>query len=362
MIWSPMRSVRWLISGVLTACLGLFFGTASGQSLEETLQQLSQDAAKMYVMPISSALATNVNGAWFHKAPKSQKLGFDLEIGIVAMGSFFPTDRTTFETSGQFIFSVSEAQNLVSSISNAQIRNELIAQLTTTPSSVQISGATVVGSSTDNITIHFPGGVYQTSYGPVTLPAQQIELPIAGFGDLAEVNILPMAAPQLTIGTLIGTQAVIRYLPATAINEDLGKVSYFGFGVQHNPFVWFGGTIMPVDVAVGFYQQTASVGDLFSLSATAYGVNVSKQFGSRFFNVTPYAGYLVEQASMEVNYQYIVDTPTGPKAQQVKFKLEGENKSRFLVGLNVRFLLVNLNVDYNFGKYQSITAGLNFAL
>lgn len=348
----------------IMALWGIFLFSMSGhaQDLEGTLQQLSEDAAKMYVMPISSALATNVNGAWFHKAPKAQAFGFDLEIGVVAMGSFFPTDRTRFETTGQFTFSVSEAQNLVSGVSDPQIRNELIAQLTTTPSTVNISGATIIGSSNDYITISFPGGTYQTSYGQVTLPSQQIQLPVAGFGELAEVNLLPLATPQVTVGTVMGTQAVLRYLPSTAINDDLGKLSYFGFGIQHNPLVWLGGFPFPVDVAVGFYRQNAALGDVFSLKATAYGLNISKQFGTRFFNITPYAGYLVEQATMQVNYAYVVDTPGGPISQEIAFELEGENKSRIVLGINLRFLLINLNLDYNLGTYDSITAGLNLAL
>ncbi len=343
-------------------CIAPTGAAGQTQSLEQTLQQLSEDAAKMYIMPISSALGANVNGAWFNRAPEAKVFGFDLEVGVVAMGSFFPTQSTSFETTGMFTFSVSEARNLVSSITNAQVRNELIAQLTAAPSTVKISGATVIGSSKDYITLLFPGGTYQTSAGAVTLPSQEVVLPVAGFGDLAEVNILPMAAPQLTVGTVMGTRAVFRYLPPTILNEDLGELSYSGFGVQHNPFVWLGKNAFPVDLAVGFYRQSAAVGELFRLTASAFGLHFSKRLGNRILSLTPYAGYLVEKATMQVNYQHIVDTPTGPMAQEVSFDLESENKSRFSLGLNLQFLILNLNLDYNFGKYQSITAGLNLAL
>lgn len=352
--------------GVLLALFVMFFMSntvfAQNQSLEETLQQLSQDAAAQYVKPISSALGANVNGAWFHKAPKTKKFGFDIEVGFVGMGSFFPKTSTHFETSGQFTFSTSEAQKLVQGVSNAQIRNELITQLTSNPSSVSISGATVIGSADDYITIDFPGGTYQTSAGAVQLPSNQVQLPIAGLGGLAEMEVLPLIAPQLTIGTLFGTQAIVRYLPETTINEEMGKLSYSGFGIQHNPFVWFGENPLPFDLSLGFFKQNAKVGDLFELNATAYGINASKQLGLRFLNITPYAGYLIEKADMQVKYQYVVDTPAGPLTQDIKFNLESENKSRFLVGVGLRFLIVNVNVDYNFGKYKSITAGLNFAI
>ena len=358
--------VKSISSAILTLVILLIMSKANvlaqNQSLEETLQQLSQDAAAQYVSPISSALGSNVNGAWFHKAPKTKKFGFDIEVGFVGMGSFFPKTSTHFETSGQFIFSTSEAQKLVEGIGNAQIQNELITQLTSTPSSVSISGATVIGSPDDFITIAFPGGTYQTSAGAVDLPSNEVQLPIAGLGGLAEMNVLPLIAPQLTIGTLFGTQAIIRYLPETTINEEMGKLSYSGFGLQHNPFVWFGENPLPFDLSLGFFKQNAKVGDLFELNATAYGINASKQLGLRFLNITPYAGYLIEKADMQVKYQYVVDTPTGPLTQDIKFNLESENKSRFLVGLGIRFLIINLNVDYNFGKYKSITAGLNLAI
>ncbi len=363
---SKKNDLQFFLSAMvlLTALILLFQknSLAQSQSLEEALQQLSQDAAAQYVSPISSALGSNVNGAWFHKAPKTKKLGFDIEIGFVGMGSFFPNTSTHFETSGQFTFSQSEAQNLVSDIDNTQIKNELITQLTTTPSTVSISGATVIGSPDDYITIHFPGGTYTTSAGDVTLPENDVQLPVAGLGTLADINILPLMAPQLTIGTVFGTQAVVRYLPHTKVNEDLGELSYSGFGIQHNPMVWFGKNPLPFDLSLGFFKQRAKVGDLFDLSAQAYSINASKQLGLRFLNITPYAGFLIENADMQVKYQYIVETPAGTVTQDIKFDLESENKSRFVVGLSIRFLIINLNVDYNFSKYKSITAGLNLAI
>ncbi len=343
---------------VLLLTVGLW---AQNQSLEETLQQLSADAAQQYVAPISSALGSNFNGAWMHKAPKAKTLGLDIEIGFVAMGSFFSTEDQHFAVDGQFTFSYNEAQQLVSGVTNATVKNELIAQLTTTPSQVKISGATVIGRSDDYITINFPGGTYQTSAGAVNLPAQDVVLPIAGFGEMAEVNLLPLLTPQLTIGTIMGTQFVLRYVPEVTLNAELGKLSYVGFGFQHNPFVWLASNPLPFDLAVGYFTQQAQVGDLFDLKASAWGVNSSKQFGFRFLNITPYAGFLMEKVTMDVKYQYIVQSPTGPLPQNIAFTLEGKNKMRYVVGLNLRFLIVNLNVDYNISEYNSFTAGLNVA-
>ena len=77
---------------------------AQQRTLEETLGILSADAAKKYLSPISSAFGSDLNGGWFHRAPEAKKFGFDLEIGFVVMGSFFPTEAQRFLTEGTFVF------------------------------------------------------------------------------------------------------------------------------------------------------------------------------------------------------------------------------------------------------------------
>ncbi len=216
---NPMNRIRWRrwfpLSGVF---LLFWFLTASAQDggLEASLQELSEDAARRYVAPLSSAFGSNLNGGWFHRAPEAEMKGFHLEFGLVAMGTFFPDASRSFSTSGEFIFSVNEASQLVSGADPA-VQNELIHLLTTQPSRVTISGPTVIGSSTDRITIDFPGGSYNTSMGEVTLPANQVELPIGGVAGLSEMTTLPLGAFQLTIGTLAGFQFTLLFLPSLAL-------------------------------------------------------------------------------------------------------------------------------------------------
>jgi hypothetical protein len=355
------KSIAIGIMCALAAC-SLLPAATQGQSLEETLQKLSQDAARKYVAPISSALGADLNGGWFHRAPDPKILGFNFELGIVGMASLFPKESSHFACTGQFIFSVAQAQQLVSTVQDPQVRSELVNILTSSPSQVSIEGATVIGKPDDYITLRYAGGTYQTSKGRVTLPGNTVELPIAGFGDLAEVDFLPLAAPQLTVGTILGTQATFRYFPTAEVVPELGDLKYFGFGVQHNPMVWLRTVRLPFNLAAGYYTQRITFGDLFKVRTTAYGINLSKRLGLGFLNVTPYAGYMIENARMKVKYDYVVETPAGPRAQNIQFELEGENKSRLTVGLSFRLLIVNLNVDYNFGKYNSATAGLNFIL
>ncbi len=350
------------IVAVLAVSLTALNGAAQESSLERTLERLSEDAARRYVAPVSSALGADLNGGWFHRAPDPRILGFNLELGLTAMASIFPDDATHFSTSGTFTFSVSEAQELTADVSDAQLRSELIDALTSTPSRVTIEGATIIGSPDDPVKIRYPGGTYNTSQGAVSVPPAELALPVAGLGELADAGALPFAAPQVTVGTLLGTEATFRFLPPSELVPELGELKYFGFGIQHNPMVWFRDVNLPFNVAVGFYSQSLTVGDVLDIQTTAFGLNVSKRLGFRFLNITPYAGLMLEKAEMEATYRYVIDTPAGERVEDIRFSLEGENKARLTLGLSIRFLIANLNFDYNIAKYSSATAGLYFAL
>lgn len=351
------------LSLVLIVTIYFAFSTsllAQGESLEETLQALSEDAAMQYVSPISSAFGSDLNGGWFHKVPQAVKMGFNLEIGLVGMGTFFPDASKSFSVSGKFRFSEEEARQLVSG-QPTNVQDDLVDQITSKYFTVGISGATVIGSEDDHVMVRFPEQTFTVNGSPYTVPSQSVDLGFGGFQDLADLGFLPLASPQVSIGTLYGTQATLRYLPSLTLNNDLGKLKYFGFGIQHNPAVWLSNPI-PVDVAVSFFTQNLKIGDLFETKATAFGLNVGKRFGTSLLNVTPYGGFLFESADMEVTYTYTVVTPSGTYKERVNFKLEGENKNRFILGLSLRLLAVNLNADYNFSKYDSFTAGLTFGL
>lgn len=344
-------------------CIGLVSsGFAQDESLESTLQKLSEDAAMKYVNPISSAFGADLNSGWFHKVPSAVIAGFNLEIGVVAMGAFFPDDSKSFSVIGQFRFSEAEARQLVEGQGySQQVEDDLVKQITGQYFDVGISGATITGAEDDHIIVDFPGKMFDVNGTDYNVPPESVDLGFGGFQDLADLSFLPLAAPQVSVGTVYGTQATFRYLPSITLSSDLGKLKYFGFGIQHNPAIWFKNQI-PVDVAVSFFTQTLKIGDLFKSKATAFGLNASKRFGTGLLNVAPYAGFMFESANMEVTYTYTVNTSTGIYREEINFELEGENKSRLILGVSLRLLTLNLNADYNFSKYDSFTAGLTFGL
>ncbi|MBM4170002.1 MAG: hypothetical protein FJ215_12730 [Ignavibacteria bacterium] len=333
---------------------------ASSQNLEETLQKLTESAAKSYVAPIVSGYGANINGGWFHRSPKASLIAFDLEFGVVAMGTFFSDEHKTFNAAGTFRFTSAQAQTLADRSNapvqfRADVRNAILSQ----EFSVNFAGPTVAGAKKDSMKVSFPGKsmVVSTALGPqtYTLPSHVFVLPVTGL--LEDATILPMAAPQATIGTVVGSQFTFRYLPEMEINAEIGKVKYVGWGVQHNPGVWLGEGKIPFELSASYFTQDLSVGTIFESSGTTFGLNASKQLGWGFLNLTPYVGYMIESSKMKFTYDYMIDTPAGKVPQKVNFELEGENTSRFTVGLSFKLLLVNVNADYNFGTYKSVTAG-----
>ncbi len=368
-------------------------GAQESEDLETTLMRLSKDVALGYISPVVSPFASNLNGGWFHKAPKATLFNLDVEIGLVGMGTFFPDDDIGirhFSTSGDFRFDSSQATNIVSDVDlssypvgiQSTLRTALADVISGAEFTVGISGGTLIGDPTDNVTIEFRGQnivVDNPLFGApgepetftIAVPTDTIILDgVAGFGEiLADINFLPFAAPQASIGTILGTQAVFRYLPKISmpgnLSEDIGDFEWFGWGVQHNPKAIIP-LPFPVDISFGFFKQTLKIGNIFEASTTSYGISVSKQLGVRMINLTPYAGYMIEKSKMSVNYQFEVGDQTyNVNIEDLEEAVNGENpnKTRLTFGCNLRLLLFNVNVDYNIGKtYNSVTVGLMFAL
>jgi len=347
----------------------LFMTVAFAQeerTLQQTLEALSQDAARSYLTPIASGFGANLNAGWFHRAPQPEKFGFDIELGFVGMGAQFPKNADHFSTSGEFQFSQSEARSILEKSTDfnslpIQIQNGLVQSLTEQTLNVSMEGGTIIGAKDDRITVAY-GDLTVTDPNTgqtLNLQGDSEELEIGGILDRAE--FIPLMAPQFSIGTIYGTVATFRYLPSVILNEDLGEFSYFGFGLQHNPTAWLP-VKLPLDISAGFFAQSMEIGDLFSTTAVAFGLNASKQFGYEALNVTPYAGFMIESSTMVVTYDFIVNTPAGPNIQKINFEIDGENVTRLTMGLSIRFLIINLNADYNIGQYNNFSLGINFAI
>ncbi len=331
----------------------IFLLNSKAQTLEETLLKISGDASKSYVLPIGSAFGSNLNSGWVRRAPSASKFSLDIDFNFVVMATFFGDNSKTFSSSGDFRFSRAQAEQIVPATITGAIRNSIIEKIIGKYFNVSISGPTIVGSKSDSVRVIFPGAVIQGQ----NLGSKTIVLPVSGF--LEDLPVLPLAAPQLTVGTLYGTSVSLRILPEVEINKDLGKFKFSGFGIQHNPAVWLPFDL-PLNVSLGYFTQSLGVGTIFNSSSSIFGIYASKKFGPSGLSIEPYGGLSFESSKIEVSYDVTFDSPTGPVPSKISYEMEGENSTRLTLGTNLNIGPVTLSIDYNISKYSALSGSLGF--
>lgn len=362
---------------IAMATMALFsFSFAQEESeLSKTMSKLAGGAIEGFLGPAGSAFGNNLNTGWFHKAPKDKIFGIDLELGIVMAGTFTSDANKTFELNSSFRFSDAQATSIANNLDlsttpapfQASVRNEFINQLKQNDVTVRFSGPTFLNGDGSPVMVIFdPGSVTLTD--PST--NQPKSYAVGTFGDTIDgvqgidLPIVPLPLPQLSLGTVYGTMVTLRGAPIDIPAGDFGKVRFFGFGVQHNLGMWL--PIPIVDLAVSYYStslsikatQNAKEQELLKTTASGFGLNVSKQLGFGFLNVTPYAGFGIENSKTTIAYDAPLNTAAGPTTVPFSVEFEGENKSRLTVGMSIRLLIININADYNIGKTNSASAGV----
>jgi len=350
----------------------LFISCLMSLSMDESLEQLSKEAAKSYINPLVSPLGSNVNGGWFTHAPKGKILALDIGVKLVYMGTFFADDAKEFSKTADYQFSRAQATAILNNTQGlggipVTHKDAIIDYIVATPFTTTISGPTIIGSSSDSImvvsnaepvTINIGNNEYDYTLSPYVIGTS-----VKGL--LSDLSSLSVLTPQVTIGTLVGTNLILRYAPPFEISKKLGEFSCLGIGVQHNPKVWMNllsKIIIPVDISFSIFGQQMKLGEFIDASAYSVGANVSKTIGLSFFNITPYGGLFAEGSKLNVKYDFQIDDTGNVPPIKIDFESKGENTFRGLVGVNLHLGLIDLNADYNISKFSSFTAGLGASI
>ena len=233
-------------------------------------------------------------------------LGFHLRVSVVGMGTLIGDAEKTYEALPPAPFPQTPVQT-----------------------------ATVFGNT--GTTVNGPGGLqYQFQNGQV------------------KASIIPFAAPQLTIGNIFGTEAILRYAPIPEIG-DFPKVTLFGIGARHSISRYLPGS--PVDLSAGLFYQSLTVGDIIDANTFNFGAQASKSFSI----ATLYGGLQYESSSMKVTYTYTgPPIPGQPSNPTIALDFNGENKFRGTVGLGLNLVILHLNADISVGKVTAVSAGIGF--
>lgn len=199
--------MRRHLAVMLALALVVLAGVAppAGAQLSDNLGALSGDNARKYLGPLPDALSGTMNSAIFTSG-KVPKTGINLSVGVKVMGvRFSDSDRLFTPTDPSGFTSVAPIL----------------------PAPTVIGGTSAVAQNGQGgATVYYPGGF--------------------------DIGEFAFAAPQLSVGSLLGTRAVVRWFAMNFASDNfIDKISFFGIGAQHSLSQYV--PALPVDLAAGVF-------------------------------------------------------------------------------------------------------------
>jgi hypothetical protein len=289
---------------VFALCLFIFTIARAQNPIEDAVKQLTSDNAKGYLQPMVTSFGANLNSGMFHSADIGD-MSFTLKLDFIGMGTLISDDEKKYSATPPFPFDQ-------------------------TP----VKTATIFGDK---------GAVAYKLIGPDTLE-------YAFQSGQIKTRIAPLVLPQITIGDLYGTRAVIRYVPIPKIG-DFPKITLFGIGVQHKVSRYI--PTVPVDIAAGIAYQTLDIGDIFKAKALCLNAQASKSFSI----LTLYGGLQYETSSMDISYEFKGQYGAAP-GTKMKLSMDGDNKFRFNAGLGLNLAILHIYGDINLGSVTVVSGGI----
>jgi hypothetical protein len=287
-------------------CLALAAPIPVMAQLTENLGGLTDQNVERYLGPLNTALSGTMNSAIF-RTGYVPRTGINISGGLVVMAiEFGSADKTFIPVDPEGFTSV-------------------------TPTKVP----TVVGSSEgvavqgqDHLTQIYPGG-----------------FDLEGF---------EMAAPQISIGSIYGTRAIVRYIAFDVGDSEFGKFSYTGFGAQHSLSQWI--PELPFDMAAGFMIQNLEIGDdVVSARATHFGVTASREF---YKYLQPYVGFGVD--TMRLHAKHDDDDLEDDLDDSFDVTLDTQTDPRLTLGLAADAPYVSAFIELSAAAATGVAIGLSF--
>lgn len=332
------HTTSFLITGLaLVIGLALTCQSVEAQELETDLAGLALENAQRYVEPVTFGLGYAMSGGFFDNPGSLRRFGF--EFGARVMGAL-PSDASkTFDVilPDEIVYNGQTFQNPY------QVRGGDPATPTASgsgpgvvlePRAVFAAYLLSQGEDPEDYTIQFPEG--------------------------ADLPAIPFLVAHATMGIGWGTEVAVRMIPEVEIDEEVGGMSSYGFGIKHSVSQWFPGP-SPVDLSVWYGRQNLKVGDFLEGSSNQYGLMVGRGFGP----LTLYGTGMMRNASVDVTYT--VENPDDnpalpPDGEELGFSSDLD--SRMVVGLGARLklLILNLSAQYTADEYStlSLKVGLGF--
>jgi hypothetical protein len=290
-------------AGVLFA--GVLAAVPARAQLEENLTSLSEEQTRGYLGPLVDALSTSLNSGIFKSGAVPQG-GFNLTVDVRGAYLSFDDEDRVFITPELPGYPSTEAPTVVGDTESVAVDHEIL------------------GPSAQFV---YPGGFDMEHFG--------------------------VAAPQVTVGNLLGTRAMLRYVYLPLGDDELGELEFFGIGGQHSISQYLPG--LPVDVAIGGMWQSFDLGDgIVDASALALNITGSRRFGS-VVSIEPYVGVGLD--SFEMTAEYDIDTD-----ETIQAKFDRANDFHLTLGSGLNFPGVKLHAEFDVAAVNGFAGGVSFGI
>ncbi|HLX12732.1 MAG TPA: DUF6588 family protein [Bacteroidota bacterium] len=308
-------------------------GSNNSSNLNDKLGQIGSGYAQSYLQPIGDAFGADINSGFFHTAHIES--GFHLYFGIKGFAANVPDADKTMS------FDYNDPNAVVTDPTTGLTVYQ-------GPAHVHAQGPSVFGSKDVRGTATF-------KYTDLTGTHTVTDSTISG---LVDASIIPLGMPQVTVGSIFGTDFTLRYIPSISLG-DYGSIGFWGFGVRHSISQYLGNSI-PVDIAVQLAWQSLTIQDstganILKTSAFLANAEVSKSFSI----LTLYGALQKESSSMDISYKF--KSPDGSITEPIAFSLDAKNTFRVVVGATLGLGPLTLNADYDAGSTTIYSGGLGFS-
>jgi hypothetical protein len=159
--------------------------------------------------------------------------------------------------------------------------------------------------------------------------------------------MVPFAIPQLSIGSVYGTDLTFRFF-TYSFEEEIGDLTQFSWGIRHSISQYL--PLVPVDLAVGFYNSYFTIGEYIDCSSWIVTAQASKTVSIFTF----YGGLGYEMSNLKIDYH--------EEEVDISYDLKGINSIRLTAGITFNLGPVKLNADYNLASQSSFSAGLGIGI
>lgn len=321
------------------ALISLQNNEVRAQEFAREISQFVGENARPFLQPIADGVHTTVHAGLFSTNVPD---GFHVGVRLVAMGVSVPDEQKTFKPK-PYNKTVEFTYNGLPFLGDLEIApNEL-------PTAAGLSKKQTFTGRLKRVrpkgSPYIPG-IYDVIQQDATVT-------IGGHRDLSTILL---ATPQITVGSLYGTELVLRFLPAITV-EDVGEVKSFGVGVKHDVGRYVS---LPVDVSGQLIYQRLTMNARnkeFNLDADqstfSLQLYVSKGFPFGIVNLAPYAGFGYESGSLDVRYEF-----ADPYIGKQSLTFSSGSRFRFIAGLSTKVWKITLNADYGVALMNGFSVGV----